>query len=174
MSRKVLKSIKIEKKIHEEVFSISKIIDVPIQDVLGYIVRNFIDNNFQVDLVKKKNIKPISYLENVSNLLDTHTKEMKKMLMERNNVLIGFIRTLDKKVIATRRDIIFKLDPEDERIDHPLEYHYDYVFKKIIFLLGTRGIREQDIVEQLRPYFSGQEIEFLIDSWNTVMSKQIN
>ncbi|UVD81378.1 hypothetical protein NWE55_16585 (plasmid) [Myroides albus] len=75
---------------------------------------------------------------------------------------------------STRRDIIFKIDPDDDTISHPLEFHYDFVIKNLLMLLKINGVEEKDLAVRLKDITTRDELEFFINSYNSIVSKRIN
>ncbi|MDM1369042.1 hypothetical protein HX052_12065 [Myroides marinus] len=174
MSNYSRKTVKIYSETYKHLERISKETGKPILHVVSTIVNTFVENEFVKDFNLEAKTKPINYRELLTTSLNEQKKELTNMMKERTNTIIGFIKTLDKKVEGTRRDIIFKVDPEDEELSHPLEYHYDFLIKNLIYLLKLNGMDQEDMFERLYEVLSRDEYEFVVKSYNSVMSKRIN
>lgn len=174
MSRKQLKSVKIFSDTHKEISKLSKASGTSIQDIFSYIVQNYIENGFELKVDDNKKILKINFIDEINKLLKEQEERIKKSFVERTNTSIGFIKTLDKKVESTRRDIIFKIDPDDDTISHPLEFHYDFVIKNLLMLLKINGVEEKDLAVKLKDITTRDELEFFINSYNSIVSKRIN
>lgn len=174
MSNHTRKTVKIYSETYKHLEQLSKETGKPILHIVSTIVNTFIANDFVKDLDLEAKTKPINYRELLTNSLQEQKKELANMMKERTNTIIGFIKTLDKKVENTRRDIIFKVDPDDDTISHPLEFHYDFVIKNLILLLQSCELDQDAFVEKLSTLISRDEYEFFIRSYNAVISKRIN
>ncbi|MBB1138244.1 MULTISPECIES: hypothetical protein [Myroides] len=174
MSNYSRKTVKIYSETYKHLERISKETDKPILHVVSTIVNTFVENEFVKDFNLEAKTKPINYRDLLTNSLNEQKKELANFMKERTNTIIGFIKTLDKKVEGARRDIIFKVDPDDDTIFHPLEFHYDFVIKNLLLLLEVNGMSTDDCIKNLEVLLSRDEYEFFIKSYNAVMSKRIN
>ncbi|MGG5598320.1 hypothetical protein ACPDHJ_00770 [Myroides sp. C8-3] len=174
MSNLPRKTVKIYSETYKHLEMLSKETGKPILHLVSVIVNTFIENEFVKDFDLEAKTKPINYRDLLTSSLNEQKKELANLMKERTNTIIGFIKTLDKKVESVRRDLIFKIDPDDDRITHPLEYHYDFVIKNIIRLHKVNGLDVDNIFENLKSILSRDEYEFFVKSFNITVSKQIN
>lgn len=174
MSNYERKTVKVYGETYKHLKQLSKETGKPILHILSVIVNTYIENEFVKDFSLEKKTKPINYRDLLTTSLNDQKKELVNMMKERTNTIIGFIRTLDKRLIGTRRDIMFKIDPDDDTIMHPMEYHYEYVIKNLVYLFKLNGVSEDDMVHRLGNVLSRDEFEFFLESYNSVQSKRIN
>ncbi len=102
------------------------------------IMLQFFIDNYDVATLKKKT-------RSGKLNLTKDEREIQKMIRKEISVVISFIRTQDKFMKIYRNEILWKIDPVDDSIVHPLEMHYVIIYEFLLIVIENLGVEKNEI-----------------------------
>lgn len=164
---KEFKTIRINKESYDKFKFLSKKTNKTMNEIFSTMIDFSLKNN---SILFKKNSEDS---DSTNDILKEILSKLKFIYTKEINRIIGFIVTQDEYLRTLKRDILFKIDSNQDEEYHPLFEEYDFYIGLLEKVFESKNISHDNIVKTIEEIYGKQKVKFFTEAEYKIKNKKL-